>query len=97
MGLNLKERSSGRYKGKLRISKRGQRLCRKWIYFSALRLIKTSAGVKRWVAGKKQRDGGKAKRAVIGVMRRLAMAAYQVGANGVAFDAERLFSAGSSR
>jgi len=60
-------------------------------------LIKTSAGVKRWVAGKKQRDGGKAKRAVIGVMRRLAMAAYQVGACGVAFDAERLFSAGSSR
>jgi len=95
MGLNLKERSSGQYKGKLRISKRGQRLCRKWIYFSALRLIKTSAGVKRWVAGKKQRDGGKAKRAVIGVMRRLAMAAYQVGANGVAFDAERLF--GGSR
>jgi transposase len=96
MGLNLKERSSGQYKGKLRISKRGQRLCRKWIYFSALRLIKTSAGVKRWVAGKKQRDGGKGKRAVIGVMRRLAMAAYQVGACGVAFDAERLFTGGGS-
>jgi transposase len=98
MGLNLKERSSGRYKGKLRISKRGQRLCRKWIYFSALRLIKTSAGVKRWVAAKKQRDGGKGKgkRAVIGVMRRLALAAYQVGACGVAFDAERLFSGGGS-
>jgi transposase len=96
MGLNLTEHSSGRYKGKLRISKRGQRLCRKWIYFSALRLMQKSAGVKRWVAGKKQRDGGKAKRAVIGVMRRLALAAYQVGANGVAFDAERLF-AGPSR
>ena len=92
MGLNLTERSSGRYKGKLSISKRGQRLCRKWIYFSALRLIKTSAGVKRWVAAKKQRDGGKGKRAVIGVMRRLALAAYQVGASGVAFDAERLFA-----
>jgi transposase len=92
MGLNLKERSSGRYKGRLSISKRGQRLCRKWIYFSALRLMKTSAGVKRWVTAKKQRDGGKAKRAVIGVMRRLAMAAYQVGACGVAFDAERLFA-----
>jgi hypothetical protein len=95
MGLNLKERSSGKYKGKLTISKRGQRLTRKWIYFSALRWVQKSAGVKRWVADKKQRDGGKAKRAVIGVMRRLAMAAYQVGACGVAFDAERLF--GGSR
>jgi transposase len=97
MGLNLKERSSGRYQGRLSISKRGQRLCRKWIYFSALRLMKTSAGVRQWVADKKQRDGGKAKRAVIGVMRRLALAAYQVGACGVAFDAERLFGGGSSR
>jgi transposase len=92
MGLNLKEHSSGTYRGKLMISKRGQRLTRKWLYFSALRLMQSSAGVKRWVAAKKQRDGGKAKRAVIGVMRRLAMAAYQVGARGVAFDAGRLFS-----
>lgn len=92
MGLNLKEQSSGAFKGKLMISKRGQRLTRKWLYFSALRLIRTSAGVRRWVAAKKQRDGGRAKRAVIGVMRRLAIAAYQVGANGVAFDAGRLFS-----
>lgn len=95
MGLNLKERSSGRYKGKLSISKRGQRLTRKWVYFSALRWVQKSAGVKRWVAGKRQRDGGRAKRAVIGVMRRLAIAAYRVGADGVAFDAERLF--GGSR
>jgi transposase len=92
MGLNLKEHSSGTYRGKLMISKRGQRLTRKWLYFSALRLMQSSAGVRRWVAGKKRRDGGKAKRAVIGVMRRLAMAAYQVGARGVAFDAGRLFS-----
>src|SRR5436305_1112318 len=37
MGLNLKERSSGQHKGKLSLSKRGQRLARKWLYFSALR------------------------------------------------------------
>jgi transposase len=94
MGLNLKEHSSGTYVGRLSISKRGQRLTRKWLYFSALRLMQKSAGVGRWVRAKQQRDGGggQAKRAVIGVMRRLAMAAYQVGANGVVFDAERLFS-----
>ena len=95
MGLNLREHSSGKYKGRLTISKRGQRLTRKWLYFSALRQVQKSAGVKRWVADKKRRDGGKAKRAVVGVMRRLAVAAYHVGACGVAFDAGRLF--GGSR
>jgi transposase len=97
MGLNLKERSSGQYIGKLKITKRGQRLCRKWLYFSALRLMQKSPKTRRWAAAKKQRDGGKGqgKRAVIGVMRRLALAAYQVGANGAEFDAERLF--GGSR
>ena len=54
--------------------------------------MQKSAGVGQWVRAKKQRDGGQGKRAVIGVMRRLALAAYQVGANGVAFDAERLFN-----
>jgi transposase len=92
MGLNLKEHSSGKYQGRLKISKRGQRLCRKWLYFSALRLIQSSAAVRQWVWRKKQRDGGKAKRAVVAVMRRLALAAYHVGACGVAFDAGRLFS-----
>ena len=90
MGLNLKERSSGQHKGKLSLSKRGQRLARKWLYFSALRWLKEPA-VKRWVERKKQRDGGKGSKAVVGVMRRLALAAYHVGKHGEAFDPERLF------
>jgi transposase len=90
MGLNLKERSSGQHKGKLSLSKRGQRLARKWLYFSALRWLRDPA-VKRWVAGKRQRDGGKGSKAVVGVMRRLALAAYHVGKHGVAFDPARLF------
>ena len=71
MGLNLKERSSGKYKGRLSLSKRGQRLVRKWLYFSALRWLREPA-VKQWVARKKQRDAGKGGKAVVGVMRRLA-------------------------
>jgi transposase len=39
MGLNLKERSSGMYQGKLKISKRGFGQVRRWLYFAALRLI----------------------------------------------------------
>lgn len=90
MGLNLKERSSGQHKGKLSLSKRGQRLTRKWLYFSALRWVRDKR-VKPWFNRKKEREGGKGNKAMTGVMRRLALAAYHVGKNGVEFDAGRLF------
>lgn len=89
MGLNLKERSSGMHKGKLGLSKRGQRLTRKWLYFSALRWMREPS-VKRWIESKKQRDGGRGDKAAVGVMRRLALAAWHVG-QGEVFDANRLF------
>lgn len=90
MGLNLKERSSGMLQGKLGLSKRGQRLTRKWLYFSALRWLSHPA-VKRWTSRKKERDGGKGNKAAVGVMRRLALAAWHIGRNGSKFDPARLF------
>jgi transposase len=90
MGLNLAECSSGAYKGRLRISKRGQRLARKWLYFGALRWMRDPS-VKRWSDAKKARDGGRGMRAMVGVMRRLALAAWNVAVKGEAFDAARLF------
>lgn len=90
MGLNLVEHSSGMYQGQLHLSKRGQRLARKWLYFSALRWMR-EASVKPWVTAKKARDGGRGMRAMVGVMRRLALSAWHVAVNGVAFDAARLF------
>lgn len=90
MGLNLKERSSGQYRGRLSLSKRGPRLVRKWLYFSALRWMKDPR-VKAWVQRKKARDGGKGSKAVVGVMRRLALAAWNVGKLGEVFDPGRLF------
>lgn len=89
MGLNLKERSSGKHKGKLSLSKRGQRLTRKWLYFSALRWMREPS-VKRWMERKKERDGGRGGKAAVGVMRRLALAAWHAG-QGEVFDPERLF------
>lgn len=94
MGLNLKERSSGMHKGKLSLSKRGQRLTRKWLYFSALRWMREPS-VKQWIERKKQRDGGSGAKAAIGVMRRLALAAWHTG-QGEVFDPARLFP-GSAR
>jgi transposase len=90
MGLNLKERSSGMLKGKLSLSKRGQRLTRKWLYFSALRWMREPS-VKLWIDRKKQRDGGRGDKAATGVMRRLALAAWHLG-RGRRFDPTRLFS-----
>jgi transposase len=89
MGLNLKERSSGMHKGKLSISKRGQRLTRKWLYFSALRWMRDPS-VKQWMNRKKQRDGGSGAKGAIAVMRRLALAAWHTG-QGEVFDPAKLF------
>jgi hypothetical protein len=93
MGLNLTECSSGRYKGQLHLSKRGQRLCRKWLYFAAIRRMKDPA-VKRWTIHKKARDGGKGMRAATAVMRRLALAAWHVPVHQEPFNAAKLFPSG---
>jgi transposase len=90
MGLNLTERSSGTQQGRLHISKRGDPQARRWLYLAALRLAKR-AGVREWYQAKKVRDGNQSKRALVGVMRKLALALYQVGAKGEAFALERLF------
>jgi transposase len=90
MGLNLKERSSGLYQGKLKITKRGFGQVRRWLYFAALRLI-VQGPVRRWYQRKKAKDGERAKRAVVGVMRKLALALYAVGAQEEEFCSRRLF------
>jgi len=89
LGLNLKERSSGQHQGHLKITKRGPSLARRWLYFSALRLIQKSA-VKPWYERKKSRDQQRGGKGVVAVMRKLSLAVYAV-ARGATFDAARLF------
>jgi transposase len=95
MGLNLTERSSGTSQGKLHISKRGQPQARRWLYLAALRLVK-KAGVRGWYQAKTAGDAAPAKRVLVGLMRKLAVALYQVGAKGVSFEVRRLFAAPAS-
>jgi transposase len=90
MGLNLVEHSSGRYQGRLRLSKRGDARARQWLYFAALRLVQRS-GVRAWYQAKKGRDQEDARRVVVAVMRKLALALYHVGVHGEEFDPRRLF------
>ena len=90
LGLNLKEKSSGRHKGELKLTKRGSAMARKYLYYAALRLIKSDPVVARWYGGKQ--DGQAKLKAVIAVVRKLAMALWHV-ARGQKFDAGRLLMA----
>ena len=90
MGLNLVERSSGTYQGTLRISKRGSARTRQWLYFAVLRLVQ-KCGVRPWYEAKKARDENDARRVVVAVMRKLAVALYHVGVKNEEFQPKRLF------
>lgn len=90
LGLNLKERSSGKQKGQLKITKRGPGVARHYLYFAVLRLIKASPVVQAWVEQKAQRDGGRKGKAIIAVMRKLTKALWHVS-QGECFEVARLF------
>jgi transposase len=89
MGLNLAERSSGKWQGKLKISKRGSSAVRRWLYLASLRWLKEEP-VRSWYLHQKKMRRGEGKAAVIGVMRKLALALYRVG-RGDRFDRRQLF------
>ena len=91
LGLNLKERSSGKHKGQLKITKRGPGVCRYYLYLAALRLIQDDPVVRAWYDKKVARDGGKIKnKAVIAVVRKLVRGLWHV-ARGEPFDTRLLF------
>jgi hypothetical protein len=90
-GANLRERSSGKHKGQLKITKRGPSEVRYYLYLAALRLISNDPVVQAWYQRKVARDGGRYKnRAVVAVMRKLLKALWHV-ARGKQFDSTLLF------
>jgi transposase len=90
MGLNLRERSSGRWQGQLKLSKRGPGAVRHWLYLAALRWVRHEP-VRSWYLRQKAQRRGAAKPALVGVMRKLALALYHVGGRGAPFDRARLY------
>jgi transposase len=91
MGLNLAEHSSGKWQGKLKLSKRGSSKVRRWLYLAALRWVMQEP-VQSWYLKQKASRRGEGKAAVIGVMRKLALAMYRVGGRGEVFDRHQLFA-----
>ena len=93
LGLNLRERSSGKSKGALHITKRGSGVARMMLYMATLRLIQADDVVRAWYMAKLTRLGGDRKPlAVVAVMRKLASSLWHV-AKGGKFDATMLFDA----
>ena len=90
MGLNLKERSSGKYQGKLKITKRGSGVARRCLYFAAMRQVQTRP-VRDWYEAKKGRDGDRGRVALIAVTRKLGLALHAVASGEQPFDAWCLF------
>ena len=90
MGLNLKEKSSGTIQGQLKITKRGPSRVRQYLWLAVFRWIQTDPIANAWYQRKKQRDGGRASRAAVALMRKLAKALYHVG-RGATFDSSKLF------
>jgi transposase len=89
LGLNLKEKSSGRDIGRLKITKRGCSIVRRYLYFATLRLINNDPVVKAWY---QQKVDVRAKnKTIIALMRKLAKALWYV-ARGERFDATKLLS-----
>lgn len=92
MGLNLKEKSSGKFKGQKKISKRGSSLVRMYLYFVAMRMVNKDPVVQAWYKKKIRRDGGQIHmKGLIAVMRKIAKALWYVG-QGEVFDSRRLFN-----
>ena len=98
LGLNLKERSSGRRQGQLAITKRGPSKARRWIYFWALRAIQRPelkdwytefTRVGRAISGKQEHRKMKG---VIAMMRKLCRGLWYAMKHGEDFDYNQLLA-----
>lgn len=91
MGLNLKERSSGQHKGRLKITKRGPARARHYLFLSAMRFVRKDPVIRAWYLKKVERDGRLPRyNALVAVMRKLGLAIWHV-ARGHPFDSRKLF------
>jgi len=91
LGLNLKERSSGKHQGQLKITKRGPGVARFYLYYAVLRWIYNDPVIQSWYRRKVQRNGGFKGKAIVALMRKFAKALWYV-AQGAPFDPRKLLN-----
>lgn len=91
MGINLKEKSSGKSKGVAHITKRGNSTARRLLFLAAMRQVKDEPIVRAWYQKQANKPEGSKIKALVAVMRKLASALWHLGVHGGSFDASRLF------
>lgn len=79
-GLNLAERTSGKFKGQIKLSKRGDSMLRKYLYMGILTLVREHPDFKRWHENNQKKGMkkmaslfkliGKLARIIIGIIQR---------------------------
>ena len=89
-GLNLREKSSGKYQGPLHLSKRGPGRVRHYLYLAATRKIVESPIVRSWFERRRSFAAGTKQKAIVAITRKLIRAIFHV-ARGDVFDARKLF------
>lgn len=89
-GLNLKERSSGKHRGKLKLTKRGPGVARYYLYFAVLRLVARPGPARDWYQAKLAQSNGPKGKLLTALVRKLAKALWHV-AQGSPFDPAKLF------
>lgn len=89
-GLNLKEKSSGRQRGRLHITKRGPSRARKYLWLAVLRWVEKDRVARAWYEKKVARDGGRKGKALIALMRKYAKALFHL-ARGTPLESAKLF------
>ena len=97
LGLNLKELSSGQRQGQLAITKRGPSLVRKFLYFWAMRAIRTQE-LKRWYedfqkVGRNSRHSTEYRKmkGLVAMMRKLSRSLWYVHTHQEPFDYAKVF------
>jgi transposase len=90
-GLNLRERQSGLYRGKTRISKKGRPLLRKVLKLAVLPPVRQNGIYGDYYKKKKEADKMPGTKAMTVIARHFPKMLYGVYKNGSAFDKERMF------
>jgi transposase len=78
-GMNLKEKSSGKFQGHLKLTKRGPGRARQYLWLAVCRWVRQDHLARAWYEKKVQRDAGKKAKAIVALMRKLAGALYHIG------------------
>jgi len=94
-GLNLRERQSGQYRGKTRLSKKGRNVLRRVLSQVVLPLVKRTALYGQYFHRKREQDRMPGTVAMVAVMRKFLKMLYGWYRSGDAFDPQRVFQCSS--